>query len=97
MAYCPICGAELISPARPGVAYPMHFCSVDGVVFDERRNLWYGFAEPPAQIHCPNCGLKLEGEPKDAPAMYFCFQCGVTYDRSRKEWYGMSLHVSKGD
>lgn len=89
--YCPICGSEMASPAPPGSAFPMSLCPTDGVVYDEKRNSWYGMIEPNRVQHCPGCGGQMEGEPKGAPAMHFCFQCGVTYDHQRRTWYGLSF------
>lgn len=82
------------SPAPPNAAYPMHLCSVDGIVYDQHRNAWYGPVEPKRELHCPECGMKMEGEPKGAPTMHFCYQCGVTFDRTRKVWYGLSFHLT---
>jgi hypothetical protein len=84
----------MTSPAPPEATYPMHVCAVDGIVYDQRRNAWYGLHTPPMKLHCPVCGGTMEGEPKAPPhVMHFCFQCGTTFDRHRHTWYGLVMHA----
>lgn len=92
--YCPICGRALPGPAPAKVPYPMHVCAADGVVYDERRGNWYGLPEIGDRLHCPACGSKMEGEPKEPPTrIFFCYQCGTTYDKVKGAWYGLAYHL----
>ncbi|MHB1435766.1 MAG: transposase family protein [Thermoplasmata archaeon] len=89
--YCPICSREMAGPNRPVVPYPMFVCTIDGVVYDRKRQLWYGLPEIGEELHCPLCGAKMEGEPSQPPVrIFFCYQCGTTFDRSRSTWYGVA-------
>jgi ribosomal protein L37AE/L43A len=93
--FCPICGRALAGPKRGQVvAYPMHICASDGVVYDQRRGAWHGLPEIGDKLCCPACGSAMEGEPKEPPVNIFvCYQCGTTYDKGRKTWYGLAYHA----
>ncbi len=92
--FCPVCGRAMSGAERRAVAFPMHVCAVDGIVYDERRGAWYGFPEVDARLCCPACGSVMETEPKEPPIrMFFCYQCGTTYDRQRGSWYGLTYHL----
>jgi hypothetical protein len=82
-------------PTRPAVPYPMHVCGADGVVYDERRDRWYGTPEEVGEkLHCPACGTTMEAAPREPPVrVYFCYQCGTTFDRVRGAWYGLAFHT----
>lgn len=93
--FCPICGRGMAGPQRSAVAYPMHVCGVDGVIYDQRRSQWYGLPEIGEKLCCPACGSRMDTEPKEPPVrVFFCYQCGTTYDRNRSTWYGIAYHVS---
>ncbi len=95
--FCPVCGRALTGPARP-VAFPMHVCAVDGVVYDARRGRWYGLPAVEDRLHCPACGEGMEPQPPEPPVLLFvCYQCGVTYDRGKAQWYGVSYHLPPAD
>ncbi|HEV2231598.1 MAG TPA: hypothetical protein VGS18_05385 [Thermoplasmata archaeon] len=93
--FCPICGRGMAGPQRAAVAFPMHVCGVDGVIYDQRRSQWYGLPEIGEKLCCPACGARMDTEPKGPPVrVFFCYQCGTTYDRNRSTWYGIAYHVS---
>ncbi len=93
--FCPLCGRAMASPSQPAVAYPMHVCATDGVVYDQRRAAWYGLPTIGEKLCCPACGGRMESEPKEPPArLFFCYQCGTTYDKARGTWYGLAYHVA---
>lgn len=80
-------------PSGRTVAYPMHTCAAEGVVYDERRGSWYGLPEIGDRLNCPACGGAMDAEPKEPPIrIFFCYQCGTTYDRLRGTWYGLTAH-----
>ena len=84
----------MAAPAAAGSNFAMHVCTTDGIVYDVTRNLWYGFVRPPLEVHCPTCGMTMDGEPRIPPhAMHFCFHCGITFDPGRKVWYGIPMHM----
>lgn len=91
--FCPICGRALTGPPRAGVAYPMHVCVADGVVYDQRRSTWYGLPEIGEKLCCPVCGAAMDHEPVEPPVrVFFCYECGTTYDRQRGVWFGVAFH-----
>ena len=91
--YCPTCGRALRGPRGGIVPYPMYVCTTDGVVYDQRRQSWYGLAEAGEHLACPACGHAMETEPSEgAPRLYFCYQCGVTFDKARNSWFGHTFH-----
>lgn len=91
--FCPLCGRGMAGPPKAAVAYPMHVCAADGVVYDTTRGQWYGIGEVGEKLCCPACGSGMESEPKEPPArVFFCYQCGTTYDKLRKAWYGLAYH-----
>jgi len=93
--FCPLCGRAMSGPTRPTVAYPMHVCAADGIVYDQRRGQWYGLPEIGDTLCCPACGNRMDAEPKTPPIRVFvCYQCGTTFDRSRAAWYGLAYHVA---
>ena len=93
--FCPLCGRAMTGAPRPTVAYPMHVCTADGIVYDQRRSQWYGLGEIAEKLCCPACGARMETEPKVPPIrIFFCYQCGTTFDRTRGAWYGLSYHVA---
>ena len=95
--FCPLCGRTMNGPPNPGVPYPIFVCTVEGVVFDQRRAEWHGIPESLEKLCCPACGHPMEREPKEPPVrMFFCYQCGTTYDRSRPAWYGLAYHQPSG-
>jgi hypothetical protein len=81
-------------PVHPDrVPFPMFVCAADGVVYDRRRDRWYGMPEVGEKLCCPACGGAMEVEPKEPPAqIFFCYQCGTTYDKPRSMWYGLAYH-----
>ncbi len=82
-------------PPRSTVAYPMHVCGTDGVVYDQARSQWYGLPQIGEKLCCPGCGSAMETEPKEPPIrLFFCYQCGTTYDRARGTWYGLAYHAA---
>lgn len=91
--FCPICGRAMSAPPPRTVAFPMHICAGDGVVYDQKRDQWYGVPEVGDHLRCPACGSPMESEPKEPPIrIFFCYQCGTTYDKHRSRWYGLSYH-----
>lgn len=71
----------------------MHVCAADGVVYDQRRQAWYGLPEAGDRLFCPACGHAMESEPPEPPRrLFFCYQCGVTFDKVRNGWYGLTFH-----
>jgi len=83
----------MTGPSKPKLPYPMHICAADGIVYDERRTQWYGLPEIGETLHCPACGSRMEGTPRDPPVrIFYCFQCGTTFDRVRQTWYGLVYH-----
>ena len=81
-------------PRSPTVPYPMHVCSADGIVYDQKRAVWYGMPEIGEKLCCPSCGAAMEGGPPEPPIrIFFCYQCGTTYDKQRAAWYGLAYHV----
>jgi hypothetical protein len=83
----------MVGPTVPDVPYPMFVCSIDGVVYDRRRDLWHGLGEVETKLICPVCGRAMEFEPKEPPArVFFCYQCGTTFDRARGSWFGLAYH-----
>lgn len=94
--YCPCCSIELYKPHKPDAAYPMLFCHHDGIVYDVKRNTWYGITRLPPIVRCPGCGQEMDGEPKGAAVMHFCFECGITYDRLKNTWYGVNMRKDEG-
>ncbi len=93
--FCPVCGRAMASPRGRDVPFPMHVCAVDGVVFDEKRDRWYGLPEIGEKLCCPVCGQAMEGEPPEPPVrLFFCYQCGTTFDKGRSAWYGIVPHLA---
>ena len=94
--FCPVCGRAMSGPPKGQIVpYPTHVCSTDGVVYDQRRQQWYGLPEVADKLCCPACGGAMEGEPHEPPVqMFVCYQCGTTYDKARKTWYGLVYHHS---
>jgi hypothetical protein len=83
----------MTDPKTPAVPYPMHICAADGVVYDRRRDKWYGTPEVGDKLCCPACGGAMDSEPTEPPIrIFFCYQCGTTYDKVRASWYGLSAH-----
>jgi hypothetical protein len=94
--FCPVCGRTLVGPAAAEVPFPIFVCSHDGVIHDQRRELWHGLPDEPAKLHCPVCGAAMESEPKTAAArIFFCYQCGTTYDRERHAWFGLAYYRTR--
>lgn len=92
--YCPVCGRSMALPPGRSLPYPMHSCAVDGVVYDVRRQRWYGLPDLREGVYCPLCGSAMEGgaSADEPPKLLFCYQCGVTLDRSQSVWYGLVGH-----
>jgi predicted nucleic acid-binding Zn ribbon protein len=91
--FCPVCGRALVGPASPTVPFPIFVCPHDGVIHDQRRELWHGLPDAIPKLHCPICGAAMEFEPKDPPhRIFFCYQCGTTYDRERSAWFGLAYY-----
>ena len=91
--FCPVCGRTLSGPPTPTVPFPMYICAYDGVIHDQKRDLWHGLPEAPSKFFCPVCGGVMEVEPKAPPhRIFYCFQCGTTYDRERTTWFGLAYY-----
>jgi len=95
--FCPHCGRALTPPPGRQVAFPMHVCGADGIVYDEKRAMWYGLPEVGTKLCCPGCGAAMDGEPKEPPVRIFvCYQCGITFDRATTSWFGLAYHAAPG-
>lgn len=93
--FCPQCGRALALPPGRTLAFPMHICGADGIVYDEKRGRWYGLPEAPDRLCCPGCGAPMEGEPPEPPKRIFvCYQCGITFDRPAGAWFGLAFHAA---
>ena len=91
--FCPACGRVMTAPPSANVPYPMYLCAVDGIVFDRKRDGWYGLPEIKEKLCCPACGKAMDGEPKEPPIRVFvCYACGTTFDKGRSQWYGLAYH-----
>ena len=94
--FCPICGRAMAAPRSLQVPYPMFLCAIDGLVYDLKRDTWYGVPPVGDRLCCPICGNGMDAEPKEPPTRLFaCYQCGTTFDKARTTWYGLAYHQTK--
>ena len=73
----------------------MFVCSLDGVVYDRRRDSRHGLPDGEGRLICPARGGARETKPKEPPhRIFFCSPCGTTFDREQRAGNGLAYHLT---